>query len=190
MVDAQRLLTYEEAEALMDAAESDGRRLELIDGELVEKSMPGEPHSIATGNLYRKLCDWVIPRRLGRVHIEVRHRSPADPYNARLPDLSFTRRENLLPVAERGAVMRIPDLCIEVQSPDDSAPKLRDKAKYYLANGAQLVWIVYRKEWVEVMYPAENPDAYKIDDVLTGGDVLPGFSIAVKDIFTNIFDDE
>jgi Uma2 family endonuclease len=179
----QKFYTVEEFEAFIAQTENHERLFELIDGEIIEK-VPTELHSIVAGNFYSSLREYVKPRNLGRVVFEVRYRIPNDDRNTRVPDVSFTRTERLLPVVEQGAVPQIPDLCIEVQSPDDSPKKMRDKAAYYLARGAQLVWLAYtKKRQVEALYPDGEFDIFSSGDTLTGGDIIPGFSILVSKLF-------
>jgi Uma2 family endonuclease len=61
---------------------------------------------------------------------------------------------------------------------------MRDKAAYYLANGARLVWLVYpKKRMVEVLYPNGEFDIFSEGETLSGGEVVPGFTMAVQDVF-------
>jgi len=181
-----RLYTVPDFEALIALPENEERLFELINGEVVEK-VPTELHSMIAGNMYSALRGFVKPRNLGRVLFEARHRVPNDDHNARIPDVSFTRTERLLPIVDEGAIPLIPDLCIEVQSPNDSAKKLRDKAAYYLANGAQLVLIAYpKKRMVEAQYPDGEFDMFREDESITFGDLLPGFTMSVKEVFDEI----
>ncbi len=84
----------------------------------------------------------------------------------------------------KGAVPRFPDLAVEVKSPGDSYRQMREKAAYYLANGTKLVWLVYpEKRLVEVYRADGDIQILTGDDTLDGGDVLPGFSMTVSDIF-------
>lgn len=69
-------------------------------------------------------------------------------------------------------------------SPTDKAKDIRAKRKIYQAAGI-LLWEVYREDQtVDVYLPnqAERIE-YGIDDVLDAGDVIPGFTLAVRDIF-------
>lgn len=78
----------------------------------------------------------------------------------------------------------MPDLAVEIQSPDDRPMSLRKKAAYYIANGTRLVWLVLlEKRQVEVYRPGEKVVGLTEDDTLDGGDVLPRFSVLVRDIF-------
>jgi Uma2 family endonuclease len=180
-----RLITVEEFEDFIALDENSDRLFELIDGEIVEK-MPTEEHGIVIGNIYRPLWNFAVPRNLGRVNFEVRRRMPDDDHNARLPDVEFTRAERLLPVVSQGAVPHMPDLAVEVKSPDDSKIKMREKALYYLSNGTQLVWLVFpRTRQVEV-HTAESIHTFNLGDILDCGDVLPGFTLAVAAIFEGL----
>lgn len=178
-----KLYTLEEFEAFANRAENAERHFELIDGEIVEHPAT-ERHSLITGNFYAALREFVRPRRLGRVLFEARHRALGDERNARLPDVSFTRAERLLPIVDEGTIPLIPDVCIEVQSPSDSPRKLRDKAAYYLAHGARLVLIAYpKKRLIEAQYPDGEFDIFRDGEQVTLGEVLPGLTLSVSSLF-------
>lgn len=82
-----------------------------------------------------------------------------------------------------GAVPQMPDLVVEIKSLNDVELKMRKKALYYLENGTRLVWLVFpRKKQIEV-HTAETIAILTVDDVLDGGDVLPGFTLPVRTIF-------
>jgi hypothetical protein len=58
-----------------------------------------------------------------------------------------------------------------------------DKAQLYLANGTRMVWIIYStRQIIEVLTPTDR-QLLTINDVLEGGDVLPGFSVPVRELF-------
>lgn len=79
-----------------------------------------------------------------------------------------------------------PDLAVEVVSKSDQATA-PDKALRYLALGTRLVWVLYTQTTTVHAYrPVEKGafiQVFKMGDVLEGGDILPGFKLAVKDIF-------
>jgi len=176
--------TVDAFEAFLKQPENAARLFELIDGEIVEK-MPTEFHNLIRDFLLVTLWNYIVPRKLGRVTAETRTRANAeDRYNDRLPDISFTTAARVQPVVKSGPVPQIPDLCVEIQSPDDYPKLMREKAAYYLQNGAQQVWLVYtKKEFVEVLFADGNYDHYLKGEVLSGGDLIPGFSVAVEAIF-------
>ncbi len=183
----KKLYTIDEFERFVALPRNADRRFELIDGEIVEK-MPTEEHGIIALNVGSELRAFVKKHRLGRVAVEARHALPDDAHNDRLPDVSFVSAEHNLPVVEKGPVPRMPDLAVEVKSPDDSDDDLRAKAMYYLRNGSRLVWLLFPEmKSVGVCTLDEKGNLHMetvgIDGMLHGGDVLPGFRLAVRDVF-------
>lgn len=77
-----------------------------------------------------------------------------------------------------------PDLVVEVVSPSDRMHDVSIKVRLYLDAGTQLVWIVQPSlKTVTVYFPDHTARTLSIDDDLDGGDVLPGFTIAVAELF-------
>ncbi|HVU13899.1 MAG TPA: Uma2 family endonuclease [Phototrophicaceae bacterium] len=180
MAVGEQLYTVEEFEQIADSDENAGRLLELINGEIIEK-VPTEEHGVCTSNIHISLATFAHPRKLGRVVIEVRYHQPGDERNAFIPDLSFSTAKR--PMVKQGSVPEMPDLAVEIQSPDQSLKKLREKVRYFLAHGTRLFWLVIpEKQLVEVYSPTDE-QVLNINDTLSGGDVLPGFTLAVRDIF-------
>ncbi|MGB7337416.1 MAG: Uma2 family endonuclease, partial [Phototrophicaceae bacterium] len=69
------------------------------------------------------------------------------------------------------------------KSPTDSYKLMREKATYYLANGCQMVWLVYpEKAMVEIYHPEADIEILFADDVIRGGSVLPDFELSVRTI--------
>jgi Uma2 family endonuclease len=86
---------------------------------------------------------------------------------------------------KKGSVPEMPDLAVEVKSPDDSLKLLRDKAHYYLANGTRLVWLVIPEKRLVEVYTPDDEQILTEEDTLSGEDVLPGFTLPVRDIFAD-----
>lgn len=157
------------------------KRLELIDGEIVEK-VPPQLHAAIVSLLNFFIVSFLREKPIGHALSEARYSLPGDEENERIPDLSFIGHEKG-PLVKSGAAPYMPDLAVEVQSPGQSDRLMADKAAYYLAHGSRMVWLVYPdRRLVEILTPEDRQlltDSASIDD----GDVLPGFSVAVKDIF-------
>ena len=178
--------TVDEFERFLHMPENLDRLFELINGEIVEK-MPTEEHGLVATNLVIAMGSFVKAHKLGRVGVEVRHRLPKDNHNSRMPDVSFTSARR--PLVKQGSVPQMPDLAIEIQSPDDTIKKMREKATYYLENGARLVWLIYpRKRLIEVYSLDIDVEILLESDLLTGGEVLPDFSMPVVDVFADSFE--
>ena len=113
---------------------------------------------------------------------EVRYRPEDDLYNDRLPDVSVRLSDQ--PPVRRGAVPGMPHLAVEIKSPDDTYLSMRDNADYYVPHDCPIVWLVYpEKRIVEVYQHGKDIDLLVAGDTLSGGEVLPGFSLAVEVLF-------
>jgi Uma2 family endonuclease len=181
-----RHYTVEEFEHIEGLPENRDRLLELIHGRIVEK-VPTYEHGFVAGRFFRFLDTYREDEDIeGVPGVEVRHQMPHDPQNSRLPDVSFSYvPENK--VTKKGAVPAMPDLAIEIQSPDDSPESLRDRIEYYLQNGTRLGWIAYPETRTIEVCTLEN-GVLKIilldeNEFLDGGDVLPGFKLLVSKVF-------
>jgi Uma2 family endonuclease len=79
------------------------------------------------------------------------------------------------------------DLAIEIISPSQSRREMREKADYYLRNGSKLVWIIYPDtRTVEACtWTGESLAITTLNDqaILTGGDLLPDFTLPISEIF-------
>ncbi len=177
----QQSYTIEEFEQILCLPENVARLFELINGKIVEK-LPTQQHGMITSNIGAVLTLFVKKLKLGRVGAHVCHRKSDDCHNSLMPDISFTSGN--CPLVTEGSVMQMPDLAIEIKSPDDTLNQMRDKAMYYLANGSRLVWLVVpSKRYVEIHRLNADSEIAFGSDVLDGGDVLPGFSLPIADIF-------
>ena len=176
----EQLYTVDEFEELLKLPENAGRLLELIDGEIVEK-MPTEEHGSIALNIGAELRAYLRTIRRGIAGTEVRYQTGKDERNSRLPDISISIANR--PLVKDGAVIGMPDLAVEIKSPDDSLKEMRGKAEYYLANGTQIVWLVYPHQRCVEVYTLDTIELLCADDLLTGGDLLPDFSLSVAEIF-------
>ncbi|MEP7293835.1 MAG: Uma2 family endonuclease [Chloroflexota bacterium] len=177
----QHAVSVEEFEHfLADFIESD-RHFELINGEIVEK-MPTQLHAYIIAILTNALMNFLRINPMGRALPEARYRMSGDNTHNVIPALSFITNEKGKLVSE-GAAPYMPDLAVEVQSKGQSEKFMVNKAAYYLANGSRMVWLVYpEKRIVEVLTP-DFRELLTEEHTLTGGDVLPGFSLPVREIF-------
>jgi Uma2 family endonuclease len=177
------LITADEFEAFLAQPENQDRNFELIDGVIVEKAMPTEEHSIVVGLLSYFLAGYALSHGLGIPGPERRIRLPEHLRNTRQPDLAMSLDANR-PLVKVGASPVMADVIAEVKSPTDKLGELREKARFYIANGAKLVWVLYpATKRIEVYRPEMPVLTLNADDALDGYDVLPGFSVAVRQLF-------
>jgi Uma2 family endonuclease len=77
-----------------------------------------------------------------------------------------------------------PLVAVEIKSLSNSYIDLRDKAAQYMVHGTQMVILSFPvPHLLEVYQPGQDVQILTMDDTLDGGEVLPGFTIAVKDLF-------
>lgn len=171
-----------EFEQFIALPENRDRRFELIYGEIIEK-MPTQLHALIAALIIGHLFNYLTKHPIGWPLVEARYQLPDDDENSVVPDVSFTR-DRSREIIDQGPIPYMPDLAVEIQSPDDTLKGLREKAAYYIANGTRLVWLVYpHKKLVEVYRPDDQIDILTEQDTLEGFDVLPGFTLPVRDIF-------
>src|SRR5262249_1904635 len=111
-----------------------------------------------------------------------------DPKRVRKPDGSFVRKGRLPgDRPPRGHVQIPPDLAFEVVSPNDLAEDVNAKVLEFLRAGVRLLWVLYPKtRCVQVFRQAGSASDLSEGEELGGGDVLPGFTCRVDEIFAGI----
>ncbi|MBZ0290616.1 MAG: Uma2 family endonuclease, partial [Anaerolineae bacterium] len=100
------------------------------------------------------------------------------------PDVGFIAAERLPDGLPDGYVPFAPDLAVEVVSPNDKAADVQQKIATYLKYGTRLIWVFYPKTQSVVVHTRDGAKTYTIDDTLDGGEVLPGFRLPLRDVFT------
>ena len=157
---------------------------ELIDGVLVEKAVSDETAILAM-EIGRLLGNFVVPRRLGWI-LGPDGFTRLFGTQLRAPDVSFARRDQRpggRPL-KTGYASDAPALAVEVFSPGNTIREIEQKRAEFFAAGTELFWVVYPdREEIEV---STSPDTHRISrryDTLDAGQVLPGFTVPVADIF-------
>lgn len=172
-------ISMQEFEKILN--EAPDRLLELIDGEIVEK-MPTERHGEIAGIIFSIIYAYLRIHRIGRVSVESRYRPEESDSHDLLPDVAFRLTDGK--AQNTGAVAGVPDIAVEIKSPDDKITKMRRKAEIYLENGSSYVWLVYPdSEIIEVYAQDMDIQLLKEGDTLTAIEVLPDFAVHVAEIF-------
>lgn len=177
----RRLLTAEEFAALPSA----GLRLELVRGEIVAMPPAFEDHGEVAMLLGSMLATYVRQYGLGKTYAaETGFMIAQHPDTVRAPDFAFIQTSRL-PSGGPAArwVPVIPDLVGEIASSGDRLTEIRDKVQMWLDVGVRLVWVVFPGQRViEAWRPRQAERALRAGDTLDGEDVVPGFSVPVRDI--------
>jgi Uma2 family endonuclease len=177
-----RRMTFEEA-ALLDPDEQPG---EIADGEWVPMTKGTWRHGEILLNIAFLLKLYV------RAHPgwSVAGADPGvklarNPDRLRGPDVAMVRADRV-PTGKgvEGWLEGAPDLAVEVIGDSQSFSDMTKKALEYLAAGAKMVWIVDADPQRVVLFtPPNQVQILGADELLDGGEVLPGFSCKVAEMF-------
>lgn len=186
MVLRERLITASEFWDIAQLPENAEKRLELIDGVIVEMAPSSQINTVIAGRIIYFLNVVVIPQDLGYVS------GPDGGYtitekNAYQPDVGFISKARHAEL--QGVAFPIaPDIAFEVISPSESSNDVNKKVQRYIQAGTKLVVTVYPDNkavyiWKKSTTGQLSAQMLTEDDTLEFGDLLPGFSLKVSDIF-------
>jgi Uma2 family endonuclease len=166
----------------------DGKRYELIEGDLHVSRQPSWEHQYACGQLYRFLQEWSEQTEAG-----VANTAPgllfADDDDV-APDVVWISRERLAGALDQAGHLRaVPELVIEVLSPG-AMNEQRDrqaKLKLYSRRGVQEYWIV---NWMQRLVEVHRREQGALRLVATlyeqdalESPALPGFACSISKLF-------
>jgi Uma2 family endonuclease len=179
----QHLVTAEE---FWEMPEVPGKRFELVDGDVIEMSPAGAEHTRIMFMLAQRLERFASQNGLGIAMPEglgfVLRR---DPDLVREPDVSFIAAARIpaegLP---KGYWEGPPTLAVEVVSPHDRAMEIDERVQDYLQAGTRQVWVLKpNRRAVSIYRTQEDTRELGPDAQLDGGDILPGFTVTVGELF-------
>jgi Uma2 family endonuclease len=169
---------------LLDIHAREGRICELIDGVLVEKVMATFEPRLAAMLIYF-LEKYLEDQPLGAV-------LPGDaflrlfPGRVRAPDVSFILWKSMPGrVFPRDKIASLtPDLAVEILSEGNTDSEMKRKVREYFQAGSRLVWIVDPvPRTVRVYTSPRKSTLLTAEQMLTGGKLLPGFSLSIQHWF-------
>ena len=161
---------------------ADYEHCEWVDGRVESVNVGSKKHSRIQSLASKYFVDYFLEQPIGYVGSELHCRlGIGGQTRYRLPDLAVVLGDEN---PDEPYLDRAPDLAIEIRSPEDSITWLLKKAGEYLANGCKLVWLVIpEEESVWVVTAGGKLEALVKGETVRCGDVLPGFELAVKDLF-------
>ena len=175
--------TATEADALRLKESADMRLCELIDGTLVEKAV-GDEEGFVAAELIGHLMPHVRRAGLGRVSASA-GRKRMSGGNVRMPDVSFVANDRLDDGhVTTGTTGRPPHLAVEILSISNTRAEMRRKRTEYFASGVVLVWEIDPQTRTAAAYAGvDRVTQVPADGALDGGELLPGFSVRLADLF-------
>ena len=180
----QTLLTADDLLAMPD----DGKKYELVRGELIEMPPPSFRHMLVTGRIGHFFSSFVVEHNLDFIYgPEAAAYIDQDPDTVRAADYALIARDRIPdPPPLRGYIFGlIPDLVVEVVSPGNSRPAAERRAQMWLDAGVRLVLTAYiDASEIVTRHDYGAVRVFGVADTLTCDPVLPGFSCPVVDLFT------
>ncbi len=159
---------------------------ELIQGELVRVSPSAIKSNFVLSNIHGELFLFLRTNPVGRLSVaEGGFLVESDPDTVVAPDVAFIATANLPEaIPERGYLPVRPDLIVEVISPSDERREIETKQALYDRIAVPIVWwIDPRRETASIHVPGQPVQHLDRTGELDGGDVLPGFTVKLADIF-------
>lgn len=182
---AEALPRHVSADELLRTS-GDGLRRELRAGEVRVMAPAGEEHGAVAAEILVHLGHHVRAQGLGRVYTaETGFRISSSPDTVLAPDAAFVRRERI-DAAGMGQGYRAgaPDLAVEVVSPYDSYGEVEEKVFDWLGAGCRMVVVVNPRKRTATVYRSRTDIVVLTeDDVLDGGEVVPGWRLPIRQIF-------
>ena len=162
---------------------------ELVRGKVVPVTPPQFEHGILISWLTFKITAFVARKKLGKVTAaDAGIFTGRKPDTVRGADVAFFSNARLKKEPRPVGYSTIPpDLCVEVISPGDRFSDLTDKIDEYLAAGVRLVWVIDPvRNKAHVYSPGQPARLLQGKDKLSGEDVLPGFKLALNELFAQL----
>jgi len=161
--------------------------LEYVDGEVIQKVSPKFRHGLLQTHFVKMVDGFGIPRKLARAAVETRCIFGG---KSVVPDcVVFTW--DRIPTDEHGEVPDdvtiAPDIAVEIVSPSQSAREQIDRCRWYVENGVRIALAVDPQDRDGRSVRAFRADAeappLRWSDRVNLGDVIPGFSFTVDELF-------
>ena len=173
------LMTAEDLERLPD----DGYQYELVRGEL-KKMAPANPRpSMIALAIGAHLHAFVREHHLGYVTgADGGYILARNPDTVRAPDCAFIEKSR--PIDRRGYFRGAPDLAIEVISPSDRYSEVEEKVVEYVEAGTRVVIVVDPAKQTAFIQTRHDRRELTINDSLEGLDVVPGWTLPLRELFS------
>jgi Uma2 family endonuclease len=163
---------------------------EIVDGRYEELPEMSTQAAVIASRLARRLGNFAEEKQLGEAVTEALFGLTPKSRRKHRPDVAFVSykrwpKDKLLPTTDPWPV--VPELAVEVVSPNDLAEALHQKVKEYLEGGVGLVWLVYPQlGWVVAFESLHRMRNFTVTDELDAEPILPGFRLSLRDLFSQV----
>jgi Uma2 family endonuclease len=176
-----RPFTYDDYLALPD----DGKRYEVIEGEISMTPAPSPRHQEIQADLCARMVLHVREHLLGKVYV-----SPIDVVLSMVdivqPDVLFVSKDRMDIVAKKN-IVGIPNLIVEILSPSSAERDRVEKMDLYQRYGLPEYWIVDPDSQMVEVYLSVANRLEKVETLKTGERLhsrqIPGLVLELSEIF-------
>ncbi|MCA9061460.1 MAG: Uma2 family endonuclease [Planctomycetaceae bacterium] len=186
MIDSVRILTARQFAEQKFSLPEGGRWHELHDGLPVLLSSPDDGHGTIVLNITRRLATWlqqsVSEKRYACHDVGLHVRS--NPDTVYVPAITVFESDVRFSQTDMIIATEVPRLVVDVASSNDRRTDMRRRTHAFSELGVQMIWVPdpFKKE-IQVLQRGRPIQALGDWQTISGGDVLPGFTMAVKDVF-------
>lgn len=159
---------------------------EIVDGQRVDLPPMGILSNAIAGELYFELKLYLRTHPIGRATVEALLILDEEADTRRRPDVAFVSAEQWpldRPIPETGDWHVIPELAIEVASPNDNFSDAVGKIGEYFAHGVRETWQVIPEEQQVYVYTSPTDVRILAGDKSLETPLLPGLSIPLASVF-------
>jgi Uma2 family endonuclease len=180
-VSRDKLYTVKEFQEHVSRPENADRLFELINGEIVEVS-PGRTNNSALEHILSYAVRSYCEKNGIPCYISGGDGAFAVNGHVVAPDFAY----KTTPMSDEYPDPVAPEWAIEIISPTDKASDIRDKRNIYIEAEILYGELYPESQSVDVYAPGQPKQTVDINGILDAGDVIPGFNIALKEIFSRL----
>jgi Uma2 family endonuclease len=172
--------------AVERSSTSDEPLYEIINGERVDLPPMSILSNLIAGQLFFILASFLRNHPIGTVVVEALLILDDDADTRRRPDVAFVSAERWpldRPIPETGDWNVVPDLAIEVASPNDILSDVVSKIGDYFGYGVREAWLVIPEERQVYVYSSPTEVRILTSERSLESTLLPGLSISLAGVF-------
>lgn len=168
------------------------QRIEIINGDVFNVAAAGAEHQIIGRNIFRILDAYVAEAGTGEVLYDgltfLMNSPESGLANSFIPDIAYLKLENLPEAWDiRKPHPGTPDLAIEIFSPGNDEQQMLQKARTYLNQGSEQVWVVFPALKEVHQFKASDPTRIRVylEGAMQVDDLFPGLdNLTIERIFS------
>ncbi|MCI0680578.1 MAG: Uma2 family endonuclease [Gemmataceae bacterium] len=181
-------VTLPERKELLAEFPANGDALyEVVNGQYVELPPMSMLASFVASDLHVLMGYHVRQNQCGKAVSETVFILDRETDLRRRPDIAFVSKDRWpldKPIPPTGECGLVPDLVVEVISPNDLFESIFEKIDEYFAYGVRQVWVVLPRTSEVVIFTAPGQfHKLSVGQDLDGGDIIPGFRLSLADLF-------